>query len=56
MKALFDLIKEKKVQLIICVVLATVGSLLLIVPFALIYKILAYYLRKGWNASPEPVV
>ena len=56
MKALFDLIKEKKVQLTICVVLGAVSSLLLIVPFALIYKIVAYYLQEGWGASPEPVI
>lgn len=56
MKDLFDLIKEKKIQLIICVALAAISSLLLIVPFALIYKIMAYYLQEGFNASPEPVI
>ena len=56
MKSLFTLIKDKKVHLIICVALAAISSLLLIVPFALIYKIVEYYLKAGSGASPEPVI
>ncbi len=56
MKPLLKMVKDKKIHLIICVALASVSSLLLIVPFALIYKIVAYYLQAGLNASPEPVI
>lgn len=56
MRPLLNLIKEKKVQLTICVALAAISSLLLIVPFALIYKIVEYYLQAGLTASPEPVI
>ena len=56
MAALFDLIKDKKTHLIVCVALASLSSLLLIVPFALIFKIVEYYLQAGLKASPEPVI
>ncbi|QUI23908.1 ABC transporter ATP-binding protein [Vallitalea pronyensis] len=56
MKALFDLIKDKKTPIIICVILAALGSLLLIVPFVLIFKIVDYYLQQGAHASPEPLL
>lgn len=56
MKLLFQLIKEKKIPITICVILAAIGSILLIVPFALIFKIVDYFLRFGADASVEPVL
>jgi ATP-binding cassette subfamily B protein IrtA len=56
MKALLNLIKDKKLPIAVCVLLAALGSLLLIVPFALIFKIIEYYLRFGVKAPVGPVL
>lgn len=56
MRMLLNLTKEKKVPITICVILASLGSILLIVPFALIFKIVDYYLQLGAGASAEPVL
>ena len=56
MKALINLVKEKKVPLSISAGLAALSSLFLIVPFVLIYKIVTYYLQAGANSSPMPVL
>jgi ABC-type multidrug transport system fused ATPase/permease subunit len=56
MKALFNLIKDKKLPLMVCTLLAALGSLFLIVPFALIFKIIDYYLQFGVKAPVEPVL
>ncbi|MCT4562712.1 MAG: ABC transporter ATP-binding protein/permease [Maledivibacter sp.] len=56
MKLLLNLIKEKRLPITICVILASLGSILLIVPFALIFKIVDYYLQFGIKASTEPVL
>jgi ATP-binding cassette subfamily B protein IrtA len=56
MKALLNLIKDKKLPLMVCTLLAALGSLFLIVPFALIFKIIDYYLQFGVKAPVEPVL
>jgi ATP-binding cassette subfamily B protein IrtA len=56
MKLLLNLIKGKKIPVIICVALAALGSLLFIVPFALIFKIIEYYLQFGSGAPAGPVL
>jgi ATP-binding cassette subfamily B protein IrtA len=56
MKLLLNLIKDKKISMIICVSLAALGSILFIVPFALIFKIVEHYLRFGPDASAGPVL
>ncbi len=56
MRLLFNLIKEKKVPIILCVILAALGSILLIVPYALIFNIVDYYIQNGIAASAQPVI
>lgn len=56
MKALYNLIKDKKTHIIICVILSVLGSLFLIVPFVLIFKIVDYFLQYGTNVDIEPIL
>lgn len=56
MKLLFNMIREKKIPITICVILSSLGAVLLIIPFALIFKIVDYYLQFGLTASAQPVL
>ncbi|MCG8508602.1 MAG: hypothetical protein MI741_05170, partial [Rhodospirillales bacterium] len=56
MKALWLLIDDRKTAIILCVVLAALGALLLVVPFALLYRIIEHYLRLGADAPIGPVL
>ena len=56
MKIIFQLAESKRTQIIVSVVLAALSSVLAIVPYALIYYIVQYYLQKGEGAAAEPVV
>ncbi|UZJ36933.1 ABC transporter ATP-binding protein [Prosthecochloris sp. SCSIO W1103] len=56
MKVIFQLAESKRTQIIVSVVLAALSSILLIVPYALIYYIVQYYLQEGEGAVAEPVV
>ena len=55
MKIIFQLAESKRTQIIVSVVLAALSSVLAIVPYALIYYIVQYYLQKGEGAAAEPV-
>ncbi|WP_294348624.1 ABC transporter ATP-binding protein [Prosthecochloris sp.] len=55
MKVVFQLAESKRTQIIVSVVLAALSSILLIVPYALIYYIVQYYLQEGEGAVAEPV-
>ncbi len=48
--------KEKKREFLLSTILAAIASLLAIVPLALIYYIVQYYLEAGVGASAEPVL
>ena len=56
MKLLFNMIREKKIPITICVILSSLGAVLLIIPFALIFKIVDYYLQFGLTASAQSVL
>ena len=55
MKIIFQLAESKRTQIIVSVVLAALSSVLVIVPYALIYYIVQYYLQEGEGAAAEPV-
>ena len=56
MKVIFQLAESKQAQIVISVVLAALSSVLLIVPYALIYYIVQYYLQEGEGAAAGPVM
>ena len=56
MKIIFQLAESKRTQIIVSVVLAALSSILAIVPYALIYYIVQYYLQEGEGAAAGPVV
>ena len=56
MRALWSLIRDRKAAIVLCAVLAALGALLLVVPFALLYRIIEHYLRLGVEAPLDPVI
>ena len=56
MNSIFQLAESKRTQIVVSVVLAALSSVLLIVPYALIYYIVQYYLQEGEGAVAGPVV
>lgn len=55
MNIIFQLAESKRTQIIISVILAAISSVLTIVPYALIYFIVQYYLQQGEGAAFGPV-
>ncbi len=55
MNTLLSFIKEKKTELIWTVLLASIGAILSIVPFVLIYKIIIIFITNGVNASIQEI-
>ncbi len=51
-----ETVKQKKIEFILSVVLAAMGSVLYIIPYVIIYYIIRYYLNAGVHASHEPVI
>jgi ATP-binding cassette subfamily B protein len=56
MELLLETFKQKKIEFILSVILAALGSVLYIVPYVIIFYIIRYYLNAGVNASFEPVI
>ena len=56
MKSLMEFMAEKKMQIIFCIILAAAGSLLSIVPYALIYYIIEFFMHWKKGAPVEPVL
>jgi len=56
MKELWELAESRKTGIIACVVLASLGGLLAIVPYGLIFGIIDTILRSGLTHGPGPVL
>jgi len=56
MNVLFDLIKEKKKEFIFTAILASLGAILAVVPYLLIYYIIRLFLENGMAVQMTPVL
>jgi len=56
MSILFKFMAERKKEFVFCVILATLGSLLGIVPYAMIYYIIEFFMENGTATDPGPVI
>ncbi|WP_406657009.1 ABC transporter ATP-binding protein [Methanolobus sp. ZRKC2] len=56
MELLLEIVKKKKLEFLLSVTLAALGSVLYIVPYVIIFYIIRYYLESGINAPAEPVI
>jgi len=55
MNVILDLIKEKKKEFIFTAILASLGAMLAIVPYLLIYYIIRLFVENGLSVQMEPV-
>jgi ATP-binding cassette subfamily B protein len=55
METILMFMKTKKKEFILTAIMATIGAILSIVPFALIYKLISVFLEKGTNIEIEVI-
>ncbi len=55
MEILWSFVKGKKLQFIMTAILATIGAILSIFPFVLIYKLISLFMEKGKNITIEEI-